>query len=159
MDTFAAGALASLPPDQRVMDHKPRRNEDFIITPAMRFNILFVGISFVIILLGLLYYFSNNGSISNYNLSRFFTIFVMLQFWNMFNAKAFASRSSAFHDLKNSIGFLIVASAIFFGQILIIEFGGDVMRTVPLTLKDWVIIVSSTSIVLWMGEIIRFFRR
>jgi Ca2+-transporting ATPase len=159
MDTFAAGALASLPPDQRVMDHKPRRNEDFIITPAMRFNILFVGISFVIILLGLLYYFSNNGSISNYDLSRFFTIFVMLQFWNMFNAKAFASRSSAFHDLKNSIGFLIVASAIFFGQILIIEFGGDVMRTVPLTLKDWVIIVSSTSIVLWMGEIIRFFRR
>jgi len=159
MDTFAAGALASLPPDQRVMDHKPRRNEDFIITPAMRFNILFVGISFVIILLGLLYYFSNNGSISNYDLSRFFTIFVMLQFWNMFNAKAFASRSSAFHDLKNSIGFLIVASAIFFGQILIIEFGGDVMRTVPLSLKDWVIIVSSTSIVLWVGEIIRFFRR
>ena len=159
MDTFAAGALASLPPDQRVMDHKPRRNEDFIITPAMRFNILFVGITFVIILLGILYYFSHDGSISNYDLSRFFTIFVMLQFWNMFNAKAFASRSSAFNDLKNSIGFLIVAAAIFFGQILIIEFGGDVMRTVPLTLRDWLIIVSSTSIVLWVGEIIRFFRR
>ena len=159
MDTFAAGALASLPPDQRVMDHKPRRNDDFIITPAMRFNILFVGIAFVIILLGILYYFSHNGSISNYDLSRFFTIFVMLQFWNMFNAKAFASRSSAFNDLKNSIGFLIVAFAIFFGQILIIQFGGDVMRTVPLTLKDWIIIVSSTSIVLWVGEIIRFFKR
>lgn len=158
MDTFAAGALASLPPDQRVMDHKPRRNEDFIITPAMRFNILFVGITFVIILLGILYYFSHNGSISTYDLSRFFTIFVMLQFWNMFNAKAFASRSSAFQDLKNSIGFLIVASVIFFGQILIIEFGGDVFRTVPLTLIDWVIIIGSTSIVLWVGEIIRFFK-
>jgi Ca2+-transporting ATPase len=159
MDTFAAGALASLPPDQRVMDHKPRKNEDFIITPAMRFNILFVGISFVIILLGILYYFSYNGSISKYDLSRFFTVFVMLQFWNMFNAKAFASRSSAFKDLKNSFGFLIVASVIFIGQILIIEFGGDVFRTVPLSLKDWVLIVGSTSIVLWIGEIIRLIRR
>ena len=159
MDTFAAGALASLPPDQRVMDHKPRKNEDFIITPAMRFNILFVGISFVIILLGILYYFSHNGSISTYDLSRFFTVFVMLQFWNMFNAKAFASRSSAFKDLKNSVGFLIVATVIFIGQILIIEFGGDVFRTEPLSLKDWLIIICSTSLVLWIGEIIRFFNR
>jgi Ca2+-transporting ATPase len=159
MDTFAAGALTSLPPDQRVMDHKPRRNDDFIITPAMRFNILFVGITFVVILLGLLYYFSHNGSISTYDLSRFFTVFVMLQFWNMFNAKAFASRSSAFTDLKNSIGFVIVASVIFIGQILIIELGGEVFRTEPLLLKDWLIIICSTSLVLWIGEIIRMFKR
>ena len=138
---------------------RSRRNEDFIITPAMRFNILFVGITFVIILLGVLYYFSHDRTISNYDLSRFFTIFVMLQFWNMFNAKAFASRSSAFHDLKNSIGFLVVAFAIFFGQILIIEFGGEAMRTVPLSMRDWVIIIGSTSIVLWVGEVIRFFKR
>jgi len=159
MDTFAAGALASLPPDQRVMDHKPRRNDDFIITPAMRFNILFVGITFVVILLGLLYYFSHNGSISKYDLSRFFTVFVMLQFWNMFNAKAFASRSSAFTGLKNSIGFVIVASVIFIGQILIIELGGEVFRTEPLSLKDWLIIIFSTSLVLWIGEIFRMFKR
>ena len=159
MDTFAAGALASLPPDPQVMDHKPRRNEDFIITPAMRFNVLFVGLTFIVILLGVLFYFSNNGSLNKYELSCFFTIFVMLQFWNMFNAKAFNSRASAFHNLKNSVGFLIVATAIFLGQIMIIEFGGDVFRTVPLSLKDWIIILASTSMVLWVGEIIRFVRR
>jgi Ca2+-transporting ATPase len=159
MDTFAAGALASLPPDQRVMDHKPRKNEDFIITPAMRFNILFVGFSFVIILLGILYYFTNDGIISMYDLSRFFTIFVMLQFWNMFNAKAFLSGKSAFNGLTKSYGFVLVALVIFIGQILIIEFGGEVMRTVPLKLRDWLIIVSSTSFVLWIGQAIRLFQK
>jgi Ca2+-transporting ATPase len=159
MDTFAAGALASLPPNPKVMDSKPRKNSDFIITPAMRFNILFVGLSFVGILLGLLFMFSNNGEISRYDLSRFFTIFVFLQFWNMFNAKAFASGKSAFHDMKQSLGFLIVAVVIMVGQILIVEFGGEVFRTVPLTFKDWLIIIGSTSMVLWIGELIRFFNR
>jgi Ca2+-transporting ATPase len=160
MDTFAAGALASLPPNYRVMESKPRRNEDFIITPAMRFNILFVGFSFVVILLGILYYFTDaRGAISTYDLSRFFSIFVMLQFWNMFNAKAFLTGKSAFVDMKNSIGFILVACAIFLGQILIVEFGGDVFRTVPLSFKDWAIIIGSTSLVLWIGELVRTLKR
>jgi Ca2+-transporting ATPase len=160
MDTFAAGALASLPPNDRVMDHKPRKNEDFIITPAMRFNILFVGFSFVILLLGILYYFTDdNGIISPYDLSRFFTVFVMLQFWNMFNAKAFMTGKSAFRGMSKSVGFLLVAIAIFFGQILIVEFGGEVFRTEPLLLKDWAIIVGSTSFVLWIGEFFRIIKK
>lgn len=159
MDTFAAGALASLPPNPRVMENKPRKNSDFIITPPMRFNILFVGLSFVAILLSLLFVFSQNGEISRYDLSRFFTIFVMLQFWNMFNAKAFASGKSAFSNLNHSIGFMIVAVVILIGQILIVQFGGDVFRTVPLTVSDWAIIIGSTSAVLWIGELIRFFTK
>jgi len=155
MDTFAAGALASLPPNKKVMKNKPRKNDDFIINKPMRNNILFVGFSFVIILLGLLYYFSENNNISEYNLSRFFTIFVMLQFWNMFNAKAFASDKSAFSQLNKSIGFLIVAVVILIGQILIVQFGGAVFRTVPLNLIDWITIISSTSLVLVIGELIR----
>ncbi|MEI6851887.1 MAG: calcium-translocating P-type ATPase, PMCA-type [Bacteroidota bacterium] len=159
MDTFAAGALASLPPDLRVMENKPRKNEDFIITKAMRFNILSVGLIFVVILLGLLFIFTNNGSISRYDLSRFFTVFVMLQFWNMFNAKAFLSGKSAFSNLSKSVGFLIVAFVIFGGQFLIVEFGSDVFRTVPLTIRDWFIIIGSTSFVLWIGEILRLIKR
>jgi Ca2+-transporting ATPase len=159
MDTFAAGALASLPPNKRVMDNKPRKNEDFIISPSMRFNILFVGLSFVVILLGLLYIFTENGIISRYNLSRFFTIFVMLQFWNMFNAKAFLSGKSAFYELHKCTGFLLVAFVIFAGQILIVEIGGEVFRTVPLKIIDWVLIIGSTSFVLWIGEIIRLFKK
>jgi Ca2+-transporting ATPase len=159
MDTFAAGALASLPPNPKVMESKPRKNSDFIITKAMRFNILFVGLSFVGILLSLLFVFSENGVISKYDLSRFFTIFVFLQFWNMFNAKAFASGKSAFSNFDKSIGFLVVALVIMIGQILIVEFGGEVFRTVPLTLKDWGIIIASTSMVLWIGEAIRFIKR
>lgn len=159
MDTFAAGALASLPPNDEVMKNKPRKNEDFIISPAMRFNILFVGLSFVAILIGILFWFRSDGVISQYDLSRFFTIFVMLQFWNMFNAKAFLTGKSAFHNLGKSSGFLMVATVIFVGQILIVEFGGDVFRTVPLKLNDWLIIIGSTSLVLWIGEVIRLFNR
>lgn len=160
MDTFAAGALASLPPNPQVMDNRPRHNEDFIINPSMRSNILFVGLAFVAILLGLLYYYTDeNGLISPYDLSRFFTFFVMLQFWNMFNAKAFLTNSSAFKGLSKSVGFLIVALVIFFGQLLIVELGGEVFRTVPLSIKDWAIIIGTTSFVLWAGEIKRFFQR
>ncbi|MEI6258788.1 MAG: cation-translocating P-type ATPase, partial [Deltaproteobacteria bacterium] len=159
MDTFAAGALASLPPNQRVMENKPRNNNSFIITPAMRFNILLVGLVFVALLLGLLRFFTNEqGTINIYDLSRFFTIFVMLQFWNMFNAKAFETGKSAFSGLSKSAGFMIVASVILLGQILIVEFGGEVFRTVPLTLADWGIIIGSTSFVLWIGELFRFVR-
>jgi len=161
MDTFAAGALASLPPNKDVMKDKPRRNNDFIITRAMRSNILFVGISFVILLLGLLFIFPTdvNGNISRYDLSCFFTIFVMLQFWNLFNAKAFATGKSAFNGLTHDGGFLSVALVILIGQILIVSFGGDVFRTEPISLKDWGIIIGGTSIVLWIGEIIRLIKR
>lgn len=160
MDTFAAAALASLPPNHKVMLDKPRGQHDFIISPAMRSNILFVGFFFVLLLLGLLYYYTDeNGEISDYNLSMFFTIFVMLQFWNLFNAKAYATGRSAFHEFSKGIGFMIVALLIIVGQFLIVQFGGQVFRTVPLTLEDWGIIIGSTSLVLIIGEIIRFIKK
>ncbi len=160
MDTFAAAALASLPPDPNVMREKPRRNADFIITPAMRFNILFTAAIFVVLLLGLLFFFRDaNGEINIYQLSCFFTIFVMLQFWNMFNAKAFGTGKSAFADLKSCTGFLATSMLIIVGQLLIVTFGGEVFRTVPISPKDWLIIIGATSVTVWIGELIRLFRR
>lgn len=160
MDTFAAGALSSLPPNEMVMQNKPRKPNDFIITPPMRSSILFVGSLFVVLLLGLLYNFTdNNGEITPVNLSRFFTFFVLLQFWNMFNAKAFATGKSAFNNIHQSLGFVIVASVILVGQILIVQFGGEVFRTVPLPLNDWFMIIGTTSFVLWIGELARWIRR
>lgn len=160
MDTFAAGALSSLPPNEKIMEHKPRKSSDFIITHAMWSTILSVGLIFVLLLLGLLVYFKDeNGVINPVNLSRFFTVFVMLQFWNLFNAKAFATGRSAFSDMHQSIGFILVASIILAGQILIVQFGGEVFRTVHLPFKDWAIILGSTSIVLWIGEIGRILKR
>lgn len=171
MDTFAAGALASLPPNQNVMREKPRKNSDFIISSPMRNHILFTGISFVIILLGMLISFGKPEVLAEifphvesaeraaYSLSFFFTTFVLLQFWNMFNAKAFETGKSAFANMSESKGFITVAFIILLGQIIIVEFGGDVFRTVPLHIKDWSIIIGGTSIVLWIGEIIRFIKR
>jgi Ca2+-transporting ATPase len=159
MDTFAAAALASLPPNKNVMKHKPRKNEAFIITPQMRSYILWTGLIFVVLLLFLLYRFTENGEISRYNLSRFFTIFVMLQFWNLFNAKAFVSGHLAFHNLHKSIGFVITAILILAGQFLIVTFGKDVFRTVPLDPADWLKIIGYTSFVLWFGELGRFLQK
>lgn len=159
MDTFAAGALASLPPDHRVMKEKPRKNDAFIITPSMRMNILFVGLSFVVILLGILFYFTNTNGLSRYELSMFFTIFVLFQFWNMFNAKAFATGKSAFSDINKSYGFLSVALIILVGQFIIVEIGGEVFRTEPLKAIHWLYIIAGTSMVFWIGEINRFLKR
>lgn len=171
MDTFAAGALASLPPDSNVMNEKPRKNDSFIITPPMRNSILFTGISFVVILLGMLFVFSDQNYLDTifshieaseryaYSLSFFFTTFVLLQFWNMFNAKAFMTGKSTFHNMGQSKGFIAVAVLILIGQFLIVEIGGEVFRTVPLVLRDWLIIIGATSFVLWFGEIARLIRK
>nr|WP_321523482.1 calcium-translocating P-type ATPase, PMCA-type [uncultured Macellibacteroides sp.] len=161
MDTFAAGALASLPPNERVMKSKPRKSGpkgDFIISKRMSYRIFSVGIIFVIFLLGVLVYFNQTeGKLSDYELSQFFSIFVLLQFWNMFNAKAFGTNKSAFAELKDSKGFLLVALLILVGQYLIVTFGGQMFSVVPLSWEDWGWIVGGTSVVLWIGEIIRLF--
>ena len=159
MDTFAAGALASLPPNERVMKNKPRKSGpkgDFIISRRMANRIFSVGILFVVFLLAILIYFNHtDGELTAYELSQFFSIFVLLQFWNMFNAKAFGTNKSAFAELKESKGFLSVALLILIGQYLIVTFGGQMFSVVPLSWADWGYIIAGTSIVLWIGEIIR----
>ena len=159
MDTFAAGALASLPPNERVMKNKPRKSGpkgDFIISRRMANRIFSVGILFVVFLLAVLIYFNHtDGELTAYELSQFFSIFVLLQFWNMFNAKAFGTNKSAFAELKESKGFLSVALLILIGQYLIVTFGGQMFSVVPLSWADWGYIIAGTSVVLWVGEIIR----
>ena len=180
MDTFAAMALASLPPDERVLRAKPRRSTDSIVTRPMLLQILGVGLFFVLFLLGLLQYFKHTdiksltefditdfasnlfnfaaGHLTQYELSLFFTIFVMLQFWNMFNAKAFLSGSSAFRGLGASRGFVGVALLILLGQFVIVTFAGNLFGVTPMGWSDWLIIIVVTSFVLWFGEITRFLK-
>lgn len=153
MDTFAALALASLPPSHSVMRQKPRRNTDFIITRPMYRTILSVSALFIAVLLGMLVWFGSG--ITPYQLSVFFTVFVMLQFWNLFNAKGFDSPGSAFGDIGKSYGFLFTLLLILAGQVVIVTWGDDVFRTVPLTFMDWLRIIAATSPVMWVGEAYR----
>lgn len=160
MDTFAAAALASLPPNEKVMNEPPRKTSDFIITPTMRNYILGIGISFAVLLLGMMYVTAHTDNVlTRYELSVFFTTFVMLQFWNMFNAKAFLAHGSAFKGLKECTGFLLMMVIIPVGQFLIVQFGGDVFRTTPINFRDWIIIIVGTSFVLWIGELLRLLKR
>lgn len=170
MDTFAAMALASLPPSQSVMRDKPRSRTAFIINRTMWQSIIGTGGFFFIILLGILYYFQHtdltsltefmklpigaNTGLSAYELSLFFTIFVFLQFWNMFNARAFETRRSALH-LKGCEWFMIIATLILGGQIMIVELGGNFFNVVPLRFSDWLIIIAATSLILWIPELFR----
>ena len=170
MDTFAAMALASLPPSQSVMRDKPRSRTAFIINRTMWRSIIGTGGFFFIILLGILYYFQHtdltsltefmklpigaNTGLSTYELSLFFTIFVFLQFWNMFNARAFETRRSALH-LKGCEWFMIIATLILGGQIMIVELGGNFFNVVPLRFSDWLIIIAATSLILWIPELFR----
>ena len=181
MDTFAALALASLPPNEKVMTNKPRKTTDHIINKPMAKGILSVGLLFVVLLFGLLQYFkhanitsltqfnfadfgrsffdfSHGNGLSAYELSLFFTIFVMLQFWNMFNAKAFMSGKSALAMLGQCKGFLLVALIILVGQWLIVTIGGEMFNVTALQPIDWIIIILGTSIVFWVGEVKRLSR-
>lgn len=160
MDTFAALALASLPPSDAVMHEMPRKPTDFIITRPMKTFIFGYGLIFLVVLMGLLYKYNQaEGGITLHRLTIFFTVFVLLQFWNLFNAKAFGSYESAFKNLGHSFGLVGVALLILVGQILIVEIGGAVFRTEPLSLTEWLIIVVATSCVLWIGEIDRLIMR
>ena len=179
MDTFAALALASLPPSNRVMNDKPRARGANIISSPMAKGIFGVGGFFVLLLFGFIQYFKNEditsltefsisdyarhffhfgapeGSLSAYELSLFFSIFVFLQFWNMFNAKAYRTGKSTFYSIGKSQGFILIATVFVIGQVFITTFGGQMFNVTPLKLTDWTIIIGATSLVLWTGEILR----
>lgn len=161
MDTFAALALASLPPSHEVMKEKPRKASDFIITRSMGAGILFCGISFFVVMFAFLVYCERRGrgGVDTHELTWFFTTFVMLQFWNLFNAKALGSNRSAFRHFLQDKGMQLVLLLVLAGQWLIVTFGGEMFRTQPLSLKEWAIIIGSTSLVLWAGELYRAVRR
>ena len=159
MDTFAAMALASLPPESEVMKDKPRKQTDFIINRNIAWAIGIVGLLFFGLMFGLLYYFERVAGVSAEELTVFFTIFVMLQWWNLFNAKSLGSRRSAFHKFLSDRGLLFVLFIILAGQWLIVEFGGKMFRTVPLDIETWLWIILGTSPVMIVGEIVRRIRR
>ena len=181
MDTFAALALASLPPSERVMRNKPRRPGEYIITRAMANRIFAVGGFFVVLLFAIIQYFKHydvasllavnfadvgrafinfrieEEMLTPYELTVFFTLFVFLQFWNMFNAKAFQTGRSAFAGLTRCRNFLLIALVIVVGQWVIVTVGGEMFRVIPLDALTWAIIIGVTSLVLWGGELGRAF--
>ena len=161
MDTFAALALASLPPSHEVMNDKPRKATDFIINKGMAFGILFCGIAFFIVMFAMLIYCERRGKggVDVHELTVFFTTFVMIQFWNLFNAKSLGSNRTAFRHFLKDKGMILVLALVLVGQWLIVTLGGEMFRTVPLSLTEWLAIIGATSIVLWVGEIWRAFKR
>lgn len=161
MDTFAALALASLPPSHEVMKEKPRKASDFIINKSIGFGILFCGIVFFLVMFALLVYCERRGKggVDVHELTMFFTTFVMIQFWNLFNAKALMSHHTAFRHFLKDRGMILVLVLVLVGQWIIVTFGGEMFRTTPLSLHEWLLIIGSTSVVLWVGELWRTFKR
>ena len=159
MDTLAAMALASLPPSREVMEEKPRSSDAFIITRPMIQGILTIGGLFFAVTFALLWYLERETGMDDTALTIFFTIFVMLQWWNLFNARMLGSCHSAFRRIWACKGFLLVLLFVLAGQWLIVTFGGRMFRTVPLPFETWAMIIGGTSLVLWAGEIYRLIVR
>ena len=170
MDTFAAMALASLPPSESVMKDKPRDRKAFILNKPMLREIIGVGGFFFLMLLGMLYIFQHaevnqltdllhlqlgaKGHVSTYELTLLFTTFVMTHFFYLFNARAFETGKSALH-FKGCQGLLVIVAVIFFGQVAMVETPllQDFFNVCGLTLEDWIIIILGSSLVLWIREI------
>lgn len=162
MDTFAAMALASLPPSHEVMRNKPRRDTDFIISRPMARGILFCGMVFFLGMFVFLIWCERHGAgsvVDVHELTLFFTTFVMLQFWNLFNAKSLGSDYSAFRYFWRDGGLVLVLALVFIGQWIIVTFGGKMFRTLPLSFEEWGAITVGTSVVLWAGELWRAWKR
>ena len=159
MDTFAAMALASLPPSREVMQERPRKQDDFIITKGIMRGIGIIGGLFFLMTFAMLWYFERIAGVDPQELTIFFCIFVMLQWWNLFNARSLGSHHSAFHRLWACRGFLLVLVLVLMGQWLIVTLGGKMFRTVPLPLDIWLYIIIGTSPVLWIGELYRWIVR
>ena len=180
MDSFAALALASLPPTEAVMRNNPRHINDFIINRGMTRGIIGTGLVFVAVLFGLMQYFRHvdlplsefsvseyfsgyfdfsDGKITGYDLTLFFTFFVFIQFWNLFNAKSFESPSSGFSRLRQSKVFVATALVIVVGQYLIVTLGGKMFSVEPLSWTDWLILFVASSVVVWIGELLHFVKR
>ena len=160
MDTFAAMAMASLPPNPEVMLEKPRPRDEFIITPGMARTLFICGGIMVAVLLGMLFWWTiTEGGLTVRQLTLFFSTFVFLQFWNMFNAKGFETRHSVFTCLRGCREFFLILLAIAAGQVLIVEFGGEVFRTEPLVWREWAAVIGCTSLLAIGGEAVRALRR
>ena len=163
MDTFAAMALASLPPSAEVMKSKPRRQTDFILTHRIQWAIIVVGLLMFAPMLAFLVWCERetgaNAGMDVHELTLFFTTFVMLQWWNLLNAKALGSEHSAFHQLLSDRTLLLVMLLVLVGQWGIVTFGGEMFRVTPLSLKEWGVIILVTSPVLWIGEMLRLLRK
>lgn len=159
MDTFAALALATEPSDPKVMSQKPRRHDAFIVTKAMAIQIFITAFVFLISCIIFLVFLKQDGTVTNKELSLFFTSFVMLQFWNLFNVRSYGTNKSAFSGLRGNKNFLLIAAVIFIGQVVIVSFGGQFFRTVALSFQEWLVVVGATSLVLWIGEVMRYFYR
>lgn len=171
MDTFAAIALASLPPSRRVMEDKPRDRNASILSKPMRIEILGVGFFFFFLLVAMLYIFEHGeytsmrdlflnlhigdrDGLSTYELTLLFTTFVMTHFFYLFNARAFETGKSALH-FKGCQGLLVIVAVVFFGQVAMVEIPllQDFFNVCGLSLEDWIIIVLGSSLVLWVREI------
>ena len=182
MDTFAAMALASLPPSKEVMQKAPRNRNANIISRRMFWQITLFGGFICLLMIGFVWVLEHldiqpeseylifeairTGTwhfdgLSPYELSIFFTTFVMIQFWNLFNAKAFESQHLAWvhlKDIKSHANFFVIIGVILFGQIVIVNFGGEFFGVQSLSLQDWVIIISGTSLVSIFGELTRWMK-
>jgi Ca2+-transporting ATPase len=169
MDTFAALALATEPPEPNVMSQKPRGTNDFIVTPEMKRKIFGVGIFFIVLLIACVRLPVFGRTITEipteelargtYETTAFFTFFVLLQFWNQFNARVLGSVRSSFVGIFANPYFPIVCGIILLGQFLIVTFGGQAFRVVPLDAAMWIKLLIASSFVLWIGELLRFFAR
>ena len=155
MDTFAAMALASLPPSREVLQEKPRSKDAFIITRPMLRGICIIGGLFFVVTAAMLWYFERVAGVDAVELTIFFTLFVLMQWWNLFNARMLGSNHSAFRRLWACRGFLLVLAIVLVGQWLIVTFGGQMFRTVPLSWQTWLWMFAVTSPVLWAGELYR----
>lgn len=153
MDTFAALALATEPPVDSIMEIRPRDPKEFIITNSIFKNIVSIGSVFVIVLLALIFTFKSDGNMSMKELTIFFSTFVIMQFWNMFNSRSFGTRGSVFQGLFKNRMFLFIAAVILIGQIIMVQFGGKIFRTVPLSFMEWAIIIGLTSLTVVIKEV------
>lgn len=185
MDTFGAMALASLPPSASVMTQKPRNRKASILTKSMLSELLCVGSLFFAITLAFYWIFEHadifaisqifsaeigpRTTMTPYEATLVFSVFVWTHFWYMFNSRCFQTHKSVF-KVKMSQGFWSIVAIIVFGQLFITEIAYEFFNVQPLLhTSDWsfnpsgaldlFLIIATSSLVVWVREAYLLFRK
>ncbi len=157
MDSLAAIALASEPADERVLLDKPRDKDEFIINKALGKAIFGFGGFVWLLCVALLWGSKHIDLLQQWGLTWlakkatlitptvFFATYMSINWWNMFNARVIGKNKSIFSGLTQNMKFIGIMIFILAVTILIVQVGGEVFQTKPLSMETWGWIILLTS--------------
>jgi len=154
MDSLAALALCSESPHPALMEKKPIPRTSSVLTPYMIRAILCTAFVYIIVGIGGIIFGLPYMNSPAEQATAFFTGFVLAQVWNGINCRGINGIMPSF--IRGNPAFFVIMGSIILIQFLIVQFGGAVFGTVPLSVFQWIVLLLGTLPVLLIWPALRW---